>query len=361
MKAIVKRILVEKDKRVIAISDIHGNLNAFKRLLEKICFSKKDVLILVGDLIEKGEMSLKTLRYIIELSKIREVYVVSGNCDTVWEDIKSEEDDENLLRYMMFRKNSILNEMCQELSIEVNEKSDIKYIKEQIKQKFSYELNWLEKLPHIIETEKFIFAHAGIKSDNLEEQQVSEVIKRDAFIEEGLVFSKYVIVGHWPTANYGKQRGCCNPIINEEQKIISIDGGNMIKSEGQLNALIINMDGSITFDSVDDFVTDEIIENQASNSNTIQISWMDNAVEVLKEGIEFSLCRHISSNHELWIKNDKLFKTEDGMCCYDCTDYFLSVKKGDKVSIIEKASSQTLAKKDGIIGWVLNKNLRDAN
>ena len=61
-------------------------------------------------------------------------------------------------------------------------------------------------------------------------------------MEEGLTFSKYVIVGHWPTANYGKEKGCCNPIINKEQNIISIDGGNMIKSEGQLNALIINGD-----------------------------------------------------------------------------------------------------------------------
>ncbi|EHI99529.1 metallophosphoesterase [Clostridium sp. DL-VIII] len=359
MKAVVKRILVEKDKRVIAISDIHGNLSAFKRVLEKICFTEKDILILVGDLIEKGEMSLKTLRYIMEISMIREVYVVSGNCDTVWEDIKSEVDDENLLRYMMFRKNSILNEMCQELSIEVDEKSDIKYIKEQIRQNFSCELNWLEQLPHIIETEKFIFAHAGITSDNLEEQHISEVIKNDAFIEKGLVFSKYVIVGHWPTANYGKERGCCNPIINEEQKIISIDGGNMIKSEGQLNALIINGDGNITFDAVDDFLIGEIVEEQASNSNTIQISWMDNAIEVLKEGKEFSLCRHISSNHELWVKNDKLFKTKEGMRCYDCTDYYLSVKKGDRVSIIEKSSTQTLVKKDGIIGWVLNEKLRE--
>lgn len=359
MKAVVKRILVEKDKRVIAISDIHGNLSAFKRVLEKICFTEKDILILVGDLIEKGEMNLKTLRYIMEISRIREVYVVSGNCDTVWEDIKSEVDDENLLRYMMFRKNSILNEMCQELSIEVDEKSDIKYIKEQIRQNFSDELNWLEQLPHIIETEKFIFAHAGITSDDLEEQHISEVITNDAFIEKGLVFSKYVIVGHWPTANYGKERGCCNPIINEEQKIISIDGGNMIKSEGQLNALIINGDGNITFDAVDDFLIGEIVEEQASNSNTIQISWMDNAIEVLKEGKEFSLCRHISSNHELWVKNDKLFKTKEGMRCYDCTDYYLSVKKGDRVSIIEKSSTQTLVKKDGIIGWVLNEKLRE--
>jgi hypothetical protein len=34
MKVTVKRVLVEKDKRIIAISDIRGNLNAFKRLLE---------------------------------------------------------------------------------------------------------------------------------------------------------------------------------------------------------------------------------------------------------------------------------------------------------------------------------------
>jgi len=227
----------------------------------------------------------------MELSKTKEVYVVSGNCDTLWEDIKYELDDENLLRYMIFRKNSILNEMCQELSIEVNEKSDIKHIKEEIKQNFSYELNWLEQLPHIIEIENFIFAHAGITSDNLEEQ-------------------------------------------------------------------IINDNGKISFDALDGLPKGEIIENQASNSNTIQIPWMNNAVEVLKEDKEFSLCRHKPSNHEIWIQNNKLYKAKDGIHCYDCTDYFVSVLKGDIVSIIEKASNQTLVKKDGTIGWVLNEKLR---
>jgi len=294
----------------------------------------------------------------MELSKTKEVYVVSGNCDTLWEDIKYELDDENLLRYMIFRKNSILNEMCQELSIEVNEKSDIKHIKEEIKQNFSYELNWLEQLPHIIEIENFIFAHAGITSDNLEEQNASRVLKTDAFMEQGLSFSKYVVVGHWPTANYGREYCCCNPIINEDQKIISIDGGNVIKDGGQLNALIINDNGKISFDALDGLPKGEIIENQASNSNTIQIPWMNNAVEVLKEDKEFSLCRHKPSNHEIWIQNNKLYKAKDGIHCYDCTDYFVSVLKGDIVSIIEKASNQTLVKKDGTIGWVLNEKLR---
>ena len=64
--------------------------------------------------------------------------------------------------------------MCKELLIEVNEKSDIRYIKEQIRQNFSYELNCLEQLPHIIETEDYIFVHAGITSENLEEQELNE-------------------------------------------------------------------------------------------------------------------------------------------------------------------------------------------
>ena len=45
-------------------------------------------------------------------------------------------------------------------------------------------------------------------------------MKNDAFLEQGLVFSKYVIVGHWPTANYGIEKGCCNPIIKKNKKLL---------------------------------------------------------------------------------------------------------------------------------------------
>ncbi|WP_187119263.1 hypothetical protein [Clostridium polynesiense] len=154
----------------------------------------------------------------------------------------------------------------------------------------------------------------------------------------------------------GKEKGCCNPIINHDQKIISIDGGNVIKSEGQLNALIIN-GNNFTYHSVDNFPKGIITEDQKGNSNTIQITWMDNAIEVLEEGDEFSFCRHLSSNHELWVKKDKIFKARDGMRCYDCTDYYVPVKKGDIVSIVERATSKTLIKKNGTIGWILNSSI----
>lgn len=63
---------------------------------------------------------------------------------------------------------------------------------------------------------------------------------------------------------------------------------------------------------------------------------MDNAIEVLEHGEEFSFCRHLTSNHELWIKNELIFKSKDGARCYECTDYFIEAEKRDVVSIIER-------------------------
>jgi hypothetical protein len=316
--------------------------------------------VLVGDLIEKGTMSLKTLRFIMELSKKNIVHVVSGNCDSIWEDIKYQIDDDNLLRYMLRRKNSILNEMCEELSIIVNSESNIVDIKKELSISFKDELDWLERLPHIIETQDFIFAHAGITTEKLEQQDANQVMKNDAFIEQGLIFQKYVVVGHWPVVNYCRDKGCYNPIINTEQKIISIDGGNVIKNDGQLNALIINNNDTIniSFDSMDELPKVKVVESQKSISNSIYICWGDNTVEVLEEKDEFSLCRHISSNHELWIKNTMLFDAKDGMHCFDCTDYILPVSNGDIVSIVERAAKQSLIKMNGTVGWISNEKLQ---
>lgn len=359
MKAKVRRISIPKDKRAIVISDIHGNLKLFKKLLKKVNYGEKDILIILGDIIEKGDMSLKTLQYIMELSIKSDVHVITGNCDALWRYIKYEIDDDYILNYILYGEHSIFKEMCDELGIDLDEKPEIKFIKDKLIKNFSNEFHWLEDLPHIIESEDFIFAHAGITSENLEEQDADKVIKNNAFMEQGLVFSKYVVVGHWPITNYKNSKGCCNPIINKEQHIISIDGGNEIKDEGQLNALIIYNKENIAFDFVNNFSIGEIIEDQVESSNSIKISWMDNEVKVLEERDEFSLCRHVSSNHELLIKNNRLFKVNDGTYCYDYTDHFLQLSRGEKVFIIEKSKNQTLIKKHDKIGWVLNKNIKE--
>ena len=70
-------------RRVLAISDIHGNLPFLKGVLSAAGYGAGDVLVLVGDLVEKGPDSLSALRFIMELSRRQTVYALNGNCDNL--------------------------------------------------------------------------------------------------------------------------------------------------------------------------------------------------------------------------------------------------------------------------------------
>ena len=70
----------------------------------------------------------------------------------------------------------------------------------------------------------------------------------DAFYEKEHQADKLVIVGHWPTVNYRTRVETSHmPLIDKEKKIISLDGGNQIKKDGQLNALIIHASNFSTY------------------------------------------------------------------------------------------------------------------
>ena len=51
-------------RRIVAVSDIHGNLPFFRALLDKIALTPEDILVLVGDLLDKHFYfeNYKTLR-----------------------------------------------------------------------------------------------------------------------------------------------------------------------------------------------------------------------------------------------------------------------------------------------------------
>ena len=68
-------------RRIVAGSDIHGNLPFFRALLDKIALTPEDILVLVGDLLEKGQESLTLLRYVMDLCRTHTVYPLCGNCD----------------------------------------------------------------------------------------------------------------------------------------------------------------------------------------------------------------------------------------------------------------------------------------
>lgn len=54
MRAVVRPLSLPADRRVLVISDIHGNLPFLKGLLKKVQFSTDDILLVLGDILEKS-------------------------------------------------------------------------------------------------------------------------------------------------------------------------------------------------------------------------------------------------------------------------------------------------------------------
>lgn len=357
----VQRLELARGRRILVVSDIHGNLPYFRGLLEKAQFSATDELIIDGDFLEKGAESLNTLRYIMELSRGGNVHTVCGNCDDWYEFFSmSEKGYEMSLAYMRKRQCGLLWDMCAEMGIDPFALERLGDIKEALLEKYPAEWEFLCTLPHAIETENFIFAHAGVDpSKPLCEHTAEELMHVDAFLRSGRSFDKWVIVGHWPVMLYGENTVSAAPVIDREKHIVSIDGGCVLKDDGQLNALVIPDSESEDFSYIayDPFPTARVIADQCGSERSYYIRWGDSTVEVLERGEEFSRCRHVRTGYEMDILTKYLFTDETITGCNDCTDYVLPLRAGDEVRIVETTSRGFLAKHNSISGWVSAEKL----
>ena len=358
MHVTLKHIELPADRRVFAVSDVHGNLDYLKGLLNKISFSHDDVLILLGDLIEKGPHSLETLQYVMQLCKTHTVHVLRGNCDRLLFDDNL--PDEWLFRYRhSWNGNMIMNELSARLNIPIRTVEDVAILREAARREFPEEIAFLMGLPVILESEHYIFVHGGIPGEDSLNDPGSlkpwECMKNDDFVNQGHRFHrKWCIVGHWPATLYRENRPCAEPLVSAQQQIVSIDGGCVIKRDGQLNALLlpaVPATDRFSWISYDGLPIATAADAQTPSTDSINIRYGDNKLELLERGEEFSLCRHVSTGRILNILTQDLWETERGVFCEDSTDYLLSVQPGDTLSIVEKTSRGWLAKKDGVTGW----------
>ena len=79
MPVIPRRVTERKTNRMIyAVSDIHGCLEKYEQLLEKIGFGPEDTLYVLGDVVDRGEDGMKILA---DLADRRNVVFIRGNHD----------------------------------------------------------------------------------------------------------------------------------------------------------------------------------------------------------------------------------------------------------------------------------------
>ncbi|MDR1065804.1 MAG: metallophosphoesterase [Oscillospiraceae bacterium] len=340
----MRKISLPENGRTICISDIHGAYDAFRALLDKINFSENDTLILLGDLYTKGKQGRETLEYIMEQCALPNVYALRGNCDWVepWAD--------------------------------ANQRA------------------WLEALPHILESDEFIFVHGGIGPGELTEQRAIECMKNDAWLDKCGAFDRWVITGHWPTVNYANtprasaarissvnsaelSSTCdgvfsCDPVIDGARRVIAIDGGMVVKPWGQLNAFIIER-GGFSFEAVDFMPIITAEKDQMASENPLTITWNDRFIEELPDGIgpsaridngapdgarpnaEFGKYLHLATGRTIELPRDQVWRDKNGrLCDANGTDYRLPVRAGDKMSLLREYGDRLFVKKDGQIGWV---------
>ena len=360
-KATVLRPDIGSGRRVIAVSDIHGNLPFLKGVLDKAGFGLSDVLVLVGDLFEKGRESLAVLRWLLELGETHTVYSLSGNCDyldRVFLEGRPGIDGELWPVFRFWGDRSLILQMGAELGIEPQSEAELPALRRAILERLPREAEFLMTMPQILEAGNFLFVHGGVpREDRLEELEAYPCMKNDDFMGQGRSFQKWVVVGHWPVTLYDPRIPSAAPIIHRERHIASIDGGCVLKVDGQLNALIIpdiNGDG-LSWVSYDGLPTVVAEADQQPSDDPINIRWSDSAVEVLREENDFCLCRHLSSGRELWILKEYIYpRRSDGLIhCEDTTDYLLPVTAGDRLALVRETSRGYLVKKHGVTGWYL--------
>ena len=315
----IMQLTIPENKRIICISDVHGQLDIFKRLLGKVKFCDDDILILLGDIClgrhDNSQIS-HTLEFVMTLCKRPNVYALRGS----WE--------------------------CAE-RLPKNCDDAIKKLA----------ATWFDSLPHIIETPSFVFVHAGISSNNLSEQDAHSCMLH---LPDDVVFEKIVVAGHCPTLNHSKKILSCNPIINMERRVILIDGGLDTWGVGQLNALFIE-NGVFSYQSADSLPVMVAPTAQKASGSDLSIVWVGGGeVELVKAGDEFSLYKHLRSGKIIELANMSVDVMENDaqggekssyLRCSLGTDYHLPVAAGDEITVLHRFSDRIYAKKDGVIGF----------
>ena len=353
-RAIVIHPTFPAGRRIIAVSDIHGNLSFFQALMDKIALTPEDILVLVGDILEKGPESLALLRHVMALCRTHTVYPLCGNCDgLVYRFFQGDELDRRFFSfYLPQHPESALRQLAREGGFDQTD--DLPRLRADLRSAYPEEWRFLGRMPTILETEHLVFVHGGVPSlEHMDQLERWRCMKNDDFLGQGHAFDKWVIVGHWPVTLYRPDIQSAAPILLPGRRIASIDGGCVLKKDGQLNALILPEERSqnFTWTAWDGLPTATALDGQQPSAAPLNIRWGRSAVEVLEEGEELSLCRHLETGRTLYILNRYLRMGPDGLWCEDSTDYRLPVAPGDKLTLVARTKTGFLCKKDGVTGW----------
>lgn len=186
-------------QRKIAIGDIHGCINTFSKLLDKINLQKTDVLYLLGDYVDRGSDSKSVIDLIIKLQNSGyDVRPLIGNHEFML--LESHNFHKSYLHWITQGGNHTIDSF--------EEYFDLEY------------LEFFKNLKYFYLEDDFILVHGGLdfSQDKPLKHTDSIIWTRNKTIDRSKTGNRRLIVGHTPT-----ELNKIRQSVNED--IIHLDGG----------------------------------------------------------------------------------------------------------------------------------------
>lgn len=211
-----------KYERILVIGDMHGQFKKLSSVFNKINFGEKDLLILLGDYVDRGDENLHCLQWAMKISEADNVVALRGNHEQMM-----------LFYYLLgtFESSIWLPNGGNRTKAEIDEwsKHDPDFLKKILK--FVYNLPLYHKIN--IGDKTYIFCHAGIDPNKNFEDQTDEDFLwiREKFYNNYYGDAEF-FVGHTPTPYLGEipeleNRDIYKP-VRLPNKITLLDTGSFL-------------------------------------------------------------------------------------------------------------------------------------
>lgn len=364
----MKRIkLKENDNyKIYAMSDIHGHYHVLEKALDHLHLDDSDYLLIIGDFINKGKDSLKTFLRIQELGERERTIIMKGNHELNMEFLMRAPEHFEKNAHLIEKESyeTILHSLLREDKKLVSDFETLADCHAYLDNVHGESLAYFSDLPIIVENEDFVFVHGGYDPSFDLDSEEHRLLKYDDYYHQGSVNEKTVVVGHWPVSNLRHDTISNHPLLHEEKKILSIDGGLGVKDAGELTLLCIEKkDGEIQFTSqcFNHFPTHRVCTgHRFSEDELVYVNYPHFELELLEEGEDMSRVRHCHSGITLNIFTSMLNETEDGL--FSNSTYlnrFLSLEEGDIVELVRHYQNWSLVKHEDTFGWIKKEQVGD--
>lgn len=341
--------------REIVISDIHGDLDTYEALLANCQYTPgEDRLILLGDLVEKGPKNLDLLHKVMQQAEEENVHCIMGNCDFVAKNFLFAYRLDFIQDVLLHRPHSLIHEMAARSGMEpLSAQTDMDQWARQLRADWLKELCFLNDLPHVIETPDRIYTHAGLLDEKTYADDFRHVLTYPLFGETTQRFTKLVVVGHMPVSEYCRRLGDFNPRFHTQSNILSIDGGNQVKTSGQLNAVIFHGNYTETRFASSLPVVKALRDVRPRNSAPFFVGWNKGDITIVDARDTQSLVYSPWLRRHFWIDNSFIQKGKGT----DFTNYEMPLTYGEQVEVAGFYGNKVQVKKQGILGWTYRDNL----